>query len=430
MVSPGGSRQKFPLVAANNAFTLDLYRVLLQPGEELFFSPFSVFTALATTYLGARDATAAEMRRVLHLPHESEAVAAPLQAFVSAITSPPPGMHAALRLANALWLDTTLRVYPEFLARLESTDWAHLFRVTLDDPEAARRQINAWISERTTGKIPALLQPPDLAPPVQLVITNVLHFLAEWETKFSKSRTTKAPFHLLAGGTQPVKMMEKKLRVPLLEAPSYQALALPYQGKAFDMTIVLPRDPAGLPALERALDGSLLAELEAGLAGPSTTVIVQLPRFKLRHRLKLAPVLRGLGMETATTRDLANFGGIAPPPDFYIAGVIHAAFVSVNETGTEAGAATAIVMPPGAAPGPAPPRFVADRPFLCLVRHAPTGCIVFCGHVLHPGLVSDGGDTSEATSPETLPAPGTTRPGGGPNDAPSPEDKAKRPFLL
>jgi serpin B len=368
------------LVAGNTRFAIELYNQLRKEDGNLFFSPFSLSTALAMTYAGARGNTAAEMAQVLHFelaPERLHPAFAKLQQRLDVSEDEDAGYR--LHVANALWPQEGYAFLPEFFelcqthyrAGLQSVDYA---RAT----EEARQTINRWVEQRTENKIKELLKPGILTRLTTLVLTNAIYFKGDWAAQFDKDKTHDAPFTRLDGKQVSIPLMNQTGEFGYLEDADIQVLELPYAGEALSMVVLLPRKPQGLPALEESLSARKLADWLSKLR--PRTVRVALPRFKMTSEFQLNDVLQALGMRDAFIAGRADFSGMTGSRGLFIGAVVHQAFVDVNEEGTEAAAATAVVMLKGGLP----PAFRADHPFLFLIRDVRTGSILFFGRVMDP----------------------------------------------
>lgn len=380
------------LVSGNTEFALDLYRALAEGNKEnLFFSPYSISLALAMTYAGARGETAAQMAQALHFALPQERLHPAFWALSWALAEEgeeapsPEGRPFKLRVANALWGQEGHPFLPEFLELLVQNYGAGLERVDFAvDPEKARLTINAWVEEKTEGKIRELLEPGDVHRLTRLVLTNAIYFNAAWHYPFDERLTSPAPFHLLDGSQVLVPMMHRTELFAYAEGVDYQAVELPYRGRdglpsSFSMVIVLPK-PGQFPAFEGALTLEKLCSILGELA--PKTVALALPKFRFRTKFRLREALSALGMPLAFSPQ-ADFSGMDGARDLFIDNVIHEAFVAVDEAGTEAAAATAVVMRLTAAPF-GPVEMKVDRPFLFLIRERETGAILFLGRVMNP----------------------------------------------
>jgi serpin B len=371
-------------VTAGNAFAVDLYSRLRSSSQEiLFFSPYSIHSALSMTYAGARGETAAEMARTLHLEGEAaNAIANVATLDRSLPTGRRATQHCELQIANHLWGQLGLAVRPEFISLTRDCFGAEF--ATADfakHTEEARQMINAWVATETREKIKDLLTPGTVDSSTRLVLTNAIYFKGQWNKTFEKKATVQAPFHVSADEKIDVPLMFQRGSFSCSAVDGMQILELPYADKRLAMTILLPEKMGGLVALEEMLTAENLNRWLSKLE--SHEAIVHFPRFRLTNDFSLRPVLRSLGMELAQTPGQADLSGMTDSEDLFISAVIHKAFVDVNEEGTEAAAATAVVK---SAPSPVVQTFVfrADHPFVFLIRDTRTGSILFLGRMVKP----------------------------------------------
>ncbi|MBN9518697.1 serpin family protein [bacterium] len=374
------------VVDGNNAFALDLYRgVSERAGGNVVLSPYSVASALAMTTAGARGKTAEEMAAALHVTLPPERFH-PAQAALARALQTSGGGAAELRVANALWRQRGFAVRDDFLRLTRDHYGAGLREVDfVADPERARQAINAWVGEETRGKIPNLLTGRDVSADTRLVLTNAVYFKAAWHTSFPKDLTADDTFRVTPNRTVPVRMMNGTVFCRGREVGGVKVVALPYRGAGQSMVLVVPNNPDGLAAVERALSpDALRVWFAAGLCEAR----LALPVFRARERLPLGGVLGEMGMRLPFGID-PDFGGVAEADRLQLEAVVHEATIEVDETGAEAAAATAVVTrrPISAVKQPSrPPALVvrADRPFLYLIRDNPTGAVLFVGRVTNP----------------------------------------------
>ena len=376
------------LVAGNSAFAFDLYHALdLGEGDNAFLSPLSISTALAMTYAGAEGTSESQMREVLHYDLAEPDLHAAfnwLDLELNSRGEDAEGLDGdpfRLSVFNALWGQVGYLFLPEFLDTLALHYGAGMTLLDfIADPNAARLAINDWVAEQTEDCILDLLQEPDVTKATRLVLTNAIYFNASWDKGFPDHQTSDAPFHRLDGSEVTVPTMHDTEVHGYAEGEGYQALEMLYDGGELSMVVVLPA--AGtFPAFEDTLDSVALAEIFAALEPQE--VGISLPKFQVTMRSALSELLKGLGMTDPFVFGPADFSGMDGSTNLYISEVIHKAFVSVCEEGTEAAAATAVVMDFGMA-GPAGIEFDADRPFLFFIRDIPTDTVVFMGRVVDP----------------------------------------------
>lgn len=369
------------VVDGNTRFALDLYGHLRKRPGNLFFSPASISTALSMTWAGARGETAQQMASTLHFELPSEEQHAGQAALLARLSSSAAGAPL-LSIANRIWSSNTLRIEPEFQRITAAHYGAAMELLDFADSEAVRRRINAWVKQKTRDKIVDLLPPQSLTPAARMVLTNAIYFKGLWVTPFDKKQTRPQPF-FTPDGAKDVPLMIKTLEARYTERPDVQVLELPYKSRdpehALSMVILLPRARDGLAQIEASLTAAQLGAYLGQLIPSSVDVV--LPRFKVTQSFQLNEALSALGMPLALDPDRADFSGIGPR--LHISKVIHKAFVDVNEEGTEAAAATAVLMATDSVPPPTP-AFRADHPFLFLLRDNKTGAVLFIGRVTDP----------------------------------------------
>ena len=367
------------VVAGNTEFALDLYAKLRNEDGNLFLSPYSISTALAMTYAGARGNTATQMADVLHFSLEQERLHPAFAALESSVKAAGDGSNCTLHVANALWGQQGYGFLDGFLA-LNRKHYGAGFREVdfVQAAEQARQTINTWVAKQTQQIIKELLRKGDLDPADVLVLTNAIYFKGDWASRFDRQHTQDAPFRISETKQVVVPMMRQFQEFPFASGDDLDVLELPYDGDRLSMVVLLPKQVDGLATVEASLSRENLERWLGRLR--QQAVRVSLPRFKLDFRADLAKTLAGLGMTDAFSGSKADFSGMTGRRDLFIGLVIHQAQVDVNEEGTEAAAATAVKMKRG----PAPAEFVANHPFLFLIRDKQTGSILFLGRVLNP----------------------------------------------
>lgn len=370
---------------ANNDFACDLYGKLRDiESSNFFFSPLSIRTALAMTYAGARGDTASQMASSLKFDPQDADLHAAMGAYIKELNASAKPGTLELSVANALWGQKGFSFRDEFTGLNNSHYGAGLNTVDfVKDTEGARRTINTWIEDKTNDKIKNLIPSGALSSDTRLVLTNAVYFLGTWIEQFQKEATKPAPFKLSAGRTVEVPFMYQREKFMYGEDDSVQVLEMRYKGDRLGMVIVLPKDVEGLEAVESSLSLEKLNELLGGLKRRS--VKVYLPRFKIESSFSLKRVLAALGMAKAFSMVDADFSGMTDKGPLFISDVIHKTYVDVNEEGTEAAAATAVMMELAMARPPSEPvLFRADHPFLFMIRDYQSGAILFMGRLLEP----------------------------------------------
>ncbi|MBL8931751.1 MAG: serpin family protein [Kineosporiaceae bacterium] len=377
--------------AAVTDLTADLHRTLAATVRgNLVSSPFSVAMALGMTVQGARGATASELLATLHAPSAAD-LASGLNALDAALATRAGTVRlfdgsegeVALSSANSLWgqrdtvwdkgfLDTLARHFGSGMHQVD-------YRTA---PDQARREVNAWVGEQTRERIPELIADGVFTVDTRLTLVNAVYLKAPWQLPFDTDATRPAPFTRLDGSTVQADLMHAPVTGRFGRGEGWVAATVPYADGRLAMTVVLP-DVGRFAELEQNLDGAWLRAVQSSLR--DSQVQVSLPRWTTRSQLPLRPVLEQLGTRLAFTDD-ADFSGITSQEPLLISAVIHEAFIAVDEAGTEAAAATAVVMMATGAPAD-PVTLIADRPFLYVIHDNAQGALptpLFIGRVLDP----------------------------------------------
>lgn len=376
------------VAASSNAFGMTLYGGLAKKPGNLAMSPLSISTALAMTWGGAKGDTEREMRTVLHFTGDRDAAA--LGALMGALTS--PGRPLTLRIANRLFGEKTFSFQQPFLDMTKATFGAPMEPVDFKGAaDPSRVHINDWVDGQTEHRIKDLIPPKAVTDATRMVLVNAIYFLADWETPFQKELTGPESFRLAGGAVREVPTMHLRDDFALLSADGAKILSLPYQDSDTAMLIALPDAADGIAALERKLTAAKLDEWQKALASATPQrVDIALPSFKIEPGapVRLHDLLLAMGMKLAFDAEKADFTGIGVPQDprdrLSFSEVFHKAFVKVDEKGTEAAAATAVVMGTGAGMPPKSVPFKADHPFLFFVVNKSSGAVLFMGRVSDP----------------------------------------------
>jgi serpin B len=374
------------LVAGNNAFAWELYHSLQQGPGNLVFSPFSISLAFAMTYAGARGDTASQIQNVLHFDADQARLHSAFNALDLALeSSPSPAQEEEqplqLRIANALWAEQTVRFLPDFLDTLAVNYGAGIQLVDfLNRFEAVRDDVNRWVEQQTEGRIKDLVPPGAFNPDTRLALVNAIYFKADWLQKFDPKSTRDAAFNLLNGTQVTRPAMNANLRVAYGAGDGWQMVELPYAGETAAMLILVP-DQGRFEEVQAGLNNESFDRMLASMQ--PTDLMLSLPKFKFDSSFGLADQLAGLGMPAAFAPGQADFSGMNGGKDLFVSSVIHKAFVAVDEAGTEAAAATGVMM---ATTGMMVPPLILniDRPFIFAIRHTGTGQILFIGRVVDP----------------------------------------------
>ncbi|HJN09530.1 MAG TPA: serpin family protein [Pirellulaceae bacterium] len=370
------------IVESGNQFALDLYQQLRGDEGNLFFSPSSISTALAMTYAGAAGETEAEMAKTLHFQMPQDQLHDGMKALQAFWTTPDKKKGIRLHLANRLWGQESFEFLPAFLRTTRDNYGAELARLDFaTKTEESRQTINGWVEDQTEDKIIELIPPDVLSSDTKLVLTNAVYFKGDWSEPFDEKRTKDEDFHLTATDKLKAPLMHNWNDFRYAAVDGFQVLELPYGDGSLSMVVLLPEKIDGLPDLEANLTTENLQKWIRKLK--SEKVKVYLPKFKTTSQFKMSSTLKSMGMVSAFDPSLADFSGMTGGKDLFISAVIHKAFVDVNEEGTEAAAATAVVTG-RPAPITEPPVFRADHPFLFMIRDDRNGAILFVGRITNP----------------------------------------------
>jgi serpin B len=375
------------LVEGNSTFAFDLYQALKGEEGNLFYSPYSISMALAMTYAGARGETEQQMAETLKFLLPQDELHPSFNSLDILLGQRGEGAQGKdeegfrLNIVNAIWGQKDYKFLDEFLDVLAENYGAGLRILDfINQTEESRVTINDWVSDQTEGRIKDLIPPGVISSLTRLVLTNAIYFNAAWEYPFDENATHDGPFYLLDGTEVTVPMMGQTESFRYAEGDGYQAVELPYDGRELSMVILLPEE-GQFETFEGSLDASLVDAIIGDLK--SQEVALTMPKFEFESEFGLKDTLSAMGMPIAFT-DAADFSGMTGGKDLQIAEVIHKAFVSVDEAGTEAAAATAVVMELTAMPEE-PVEVTVDHPFIFLIRDIETGTILFIGRVVNPG---------------------------------------------
>lgn len=369
--------------ANNNQFAFDLYREIGSDNKKnLFFSPFSISTALSMTYAGADGQTAREMKEVLHFgentPEFHEAYGNYLNGLNRNATN-----YVELNIANRLYPEQNFAFQSSFLKRVDKNYGAEVEKMNFrGNAEGSRIAINKWVEEQTKDRIKDLLPSGSVSPETRMVLVNAIYFKADWKTSFEKQLTQEEDFKKEGRGTVKALFMNARRNMPYTETGGYKMVRLPYKGNKQSMVVVLPKGIRSLSAVEKDFDFSKVDELYRG----EQEVIFKMPKFEMTLPLSLTEPLKKMGMKEAFGMG-ANFSNMAESNNLAISDVIHKAFVKVDEEGTEAAAATAVTMVVTSISMQEPPQpkeFIANHPFMYFIIDDQTRSILFMGRMMDP----------------------------------------------
>ena len=367
------------LVYGNSDFAVAMYKKVGAADEtaNIFFSPLSISTALSMTYAGARGETARQMADTLRFKLSPSDQHAAFGALAAALRT--DNKNYRLEISNALWGQQGYAFQPEFLDLVKKYYDGGFNTVDFaGSPESSRLTINRWVEQKTTDKIKDLLAKGAITELTRLVLTNAIYFKGDWAAKFKPDMTKPMPFHISSEKTVDVPMMRQNGNFLFSENEDAKVLELPYVGKELSMVLLLPK--TNIADLDGKLDAVRLAEWTGQVN--EREVDIYLPKFKFETQYELRDLLVGMGMVDAFELPPADFSGMSGYKDLYITKVVHKAIIEVNEEGSEAAAATGVVM--GTKSVMHKPVFKADRPFLFMIRHNETGSILFMGRVANP----------------------------------------------
>lgn len=407
MIKLPPSEEAKKIASAINAFAADMHaRIARDEKGELFFSPFSIETALAMTSAGAKGGTLNEMQKTLHLPPEPHAAFGELirhlntpkmtrggtEAFPKALDGGPPIGPTTpayqLSVANAIWAQKDFPWHKEFVELTHANYGAGVVETDFGKGEAARKQINDWVEKETKEKIKELIPPGVITGLTRMILCNAIYFKSKWQTEFDPKNTREEAFTCGGGTKRKVPMMHLTGEFKYGEMTTFflerggekvQVLELPYTGNELSMLVFLPEDQTGADRLPRSLGGEDFTSEKLR----AVKVNVSLPRFKAETKYSLKPMLMDLGMKSAF--GVADFTGMSPlGKELFISHVLHKAFVEVNEEGTEAAAATGVAIKQRVSLNPKVVEFRADRPFVYAIRDNATGAVLFLGRYSGP----------------------------------------------
>lgn len=384
-VSAGSSLSVGQIIKANNTFAFDLYAQRAKAPGNIALSPLSISSTLAATSAGAQGETDRQMANTLHLPNSGENVHVGFAGLLEAIkASNTSGGQFAL--ANALWVQKGYRFSDAFQRLLQDRYRAIVHQIDLTgwpndfDPAKAaeaRSQINDWVASQTHDKIQGIIPSGVPGGSARLLLVSAIWFKGSWELPFDRSLTKDSPFWLAPEKSVSVPMMRLKATFKMAEDGDVQVLEIPYSSNRFSMVIFLPRKRGGLGEFEKQLTSERVMQLLR--KSRAQKVIISLPRFKSSSGFGLVEPLQALGMKDAFSESAADFSLITAERPFFVEAVFHKVYVTVDEEGTEAAAATGLSHTDSF-----PEAFDANHPFLFLIRDTKTSCILFLGRVADP----------------------------------------------
>ncbi len=378
-----------------NDFSFALYQELKEKKDNLFFSPYSISTALAMTYTGARGQTRKEMAEVLRFPLDQHKLHPLLSKIQLKLNSIEEKGYIKLNVANSLWFQEGYHLNDEFVnVNKEYYNSELKFVDFIYHPEMARTGINTWVEDKTNDKIKNLIGEGVLKPTTRLVLCNAIYLKSPWVNQFDINNTKEAPFYLTLQEDIQIDMMNQIEDFRYKDFDTFSSLELPYTSRSesfpgyhdLSMIIFLPKKIEGLVKFEEGLNGSNVERwINELMATRPVEVIVSMPKFTTTSEFELTNTLSAMGMPSAFSPGAADFSGMTSTKELFLDKAIHKAYVDVNEKGTEAAAVTALVMEFGIEPDkPKPKKFIVDHPFIFLIRDNQTGSILFVGRIVDP----------------------------------------------
>ncbi len=372
------------LADAGNDFAIDLFKKLGKDKENMVFSPVSISSALAIAYAGAKKNTAREMSYALNFPADQSSLHAAFRNFMDSLTQASQEKGTELKIANGLWVQENYKILPEFIelgAAYYSAQVENVSFKSFAEQENSRKKINNWVEKQTNNKIRNLIPEGILNELTRLIITNAVYFNGNWTDPFDKNKTSPSVFHVSPDISVKTDFMHQKEMIEYYEDKEVQAVRLLYKGEKNSMIILLPKETDGWRLVSNVLTINRLDVIRNGFRREKVEIAI--PRFTLQSEFELKDMLEQLGMKEAFSND-ADFSGITGQTDLTIDDVLHKAFIEVNETGTEAAAATAVIMALKSAYEEETIRFTADHPFLYFITDLSTRSIIFMGRLVHP----------------------------------------------
>ena len=382
------------LVQENTHFAADAYKLIAKPDENCFFSPYSISSALAMTYAGARGETAAQMQKAMRWTQPTSEAFHAAFGDVQAEIDKSNSKKLITKVANRIWINEGVKLMPNFVAQNSKHYGAGIEKIDFGNPIAAAQTINKWVESKTNNLIKDLLK-PDNVQDARLVLVNAIYFYGEWLLAFDEKQSYDMPFTTGKGEAVQTKFMvmrdwvqttpEKMFKYT--EDNEVQVLELPYEGNKSSMVVVLPKENYSLAKLIEDLDATKIQNWQQKLAGLSHKLNLYLPKWKITQQFSVKKTLKQMGMN-APFGDFADFSDMLEGGGITIGDVIHKAFVEVSEKGTEAAAATAVIIVPTSVSEKSVEikeiNFVANHPFLYYIKDNATGSILFMGHIHNP----------------------------------------------
>jgi serpin B len=373
------------IAEGNNKFAFRLFHELKNSSDKnLFYSPFSISTALAMVYAGARTETAIQISQTMNFP-QSEKFHSDYKHLLDSLNKGTEN-KIKLNIANGLWAQKDFKFLDLYFNIVKSNYYSELKNIDFTDAietEKARKEINSWVEQKTNDKIKDLLSQDDLNSLTRLVLVNAIYFYGEWANSFEKQATIPKEFSQVDGTQINVPFMNQQERFNYYEDSKIKALEIPYQDNKASMVIFLPNTNNGIAEFEKSFDYKYYQDIIGSFR--TNSVRLSLPKFQNTYKINLGITLSQMGMPLAFSPSGADFSGMTGKRDLCISEVIHQAFINVDEKGTEAAAATAVVIKMTAIrPSSDIKVFNANHPFIFCIKDNVTGTILFMGKIMNP----------------------------------------------
>ncbi len=395
--NPVNPEQVTEIAAGINKFGFDLFRELSESNDFLIFSPYSISSAMAMCYAGARENTAAEMNRVMHFNPDQELFHPAFGYLHELMLKGSFTKENELRVANALWAQDDIPLLDKFCKTATSRYSAKVQNVSFKrsrDVEESRLLINKWVEEQTMDKITELIKPDALSTRTRLVLTNAIYFRGDWLYPFNQNRTSQGEFRTADNQLVTASFMNQQKPFLYYADDDFQAIEMPYKGKDLAMLIILPKELLGIQQAMTRLNEKKFSTIRNHMdrvtyngttkqSENRTEVSISLPKFTSSAEFVLNDALKNMGM-TEAFNQLADFSGMSENNELFISVVVHKTYIDVNEAGTEAAAATGVGMALKSGYVAEPKVFTADHPFFYTIYHKESGAIIFAGWLENP----------------------------------------------
>lgn len=376
-------KSKYNSSGSNNEFMIKVYNDLITDPKNvnIFFSPYSISSALAMTFAGSSGDTEVQMAKALEFSCNKDVFHNEFSSLTNQINTVEKKGNVELSIANSLWMQEGFKFLDKFIEIGKDKYNAEIRVLNFAESEKSRQIINKWVENKTNDKIKDLIPKGIIDALTRLILTNAVYFKGEWKNQFKKNNNQKSKFYTEKGEKSNVVMMHKKASYGYMENEKFQFLEMPYKGNDVSMFVLLPKEKNGLKDIEISME--LINSSIDGLQNQDVRVFF--PKFKQNLSYELRKLMSRLGMVDAFTKK-ADFSKMTGTKELYISAIIHKTFIDINETGTEAAAATAVVMRMKSAMPVECPEFRADHPFFYFIRENSSGAILFAGKLSDPEI--------------------------------------------